>query len=144
MLGFDGTYVRRVRVGSDGSLVALFTPLTMRLLESVNVSVPANASYTLLDLSVAGRLHEVLVVSPSPDFSVKVTVDGVTVWDKSYGDATSLTDELVFVSAFQREDGRYIYHLSEIPFKTSCKVEVLNLSNTSISFDRVVVKYEVV
>jgi hypothetical protein len=127
------------------SIVDALPPAVMsiRLLERVNVSVPANSSYTLLDLNVTGRLHEVLVVSPFPDFSVRITVDGVTVWDKSYSDASTLTDELVFVSAFQREDGRYIYHVSEVPFKVSCRVEVVNLSSASITLDRVVAKYEV-
>jgi len=117
--------------------------LGAKLAEHLNISVPAGESYMLLDIAIGGRVHEVLIISPSPEFSVKVTVDGVVIWDKSYSEASAITDELVFISAFQREDGKYVYHLSEIPFKSSIKVEVINISQATVVFDKLLAKYEV-
>ena len=72
-----------------------------------------------------------------------MTVDGSVVWDKDYTSASAYTDEVVFVSVFQREDGKYVYHLSDIPFNSSIKVVITNTDTVnSLTLDLIFAKYE--
>jgi hypothetical protein len=117
----------------------------LRTAEASSVSINAGATYTFLNVSGSGLLQELLIVASQNTFRVDVTVDGVTVWSKSYSDASNLTDVMPTMAAFQREDGKYIYFLSFIPFKSSIQVNVVNLnSSSSISVDYLYAKYEVV
>jgi hypothetical protein len=112
--------------------------------ELSNVSVGAGATYSFLNVSGAGTVQELLIVASQSTFRVDVTVDGVTIWSKSYTDASNLTDVIPTMSAFQREDGKYIYYLSMIPFKSSIQVSIVNLNtSSSITLDYVYAKYEV-
>jgi hypothetical protein len=113
--------------------------------ESSSVSVGAGATYTFLNLSGIGVVQELLIVASQSTFRVDVIVDGVTVWSKSYTDASNLTDIIPTMSAFQREDGKYIYYLSLIPFKSSIQVSIVNLDTSNpITLDYIYAKYEVV
>ena len=117
----------------------------LRTVEASSVSINAGATYTFLNLSGSGLLQEFLIVASQNTFRVDVTVDGVTVWSKSYSDASNLTDVMPTMAAFQREDGKYIYFLSFIPFKSSIQVNVVNLNtSSSITVDYLYAKYEVV
>jgi hypothetical protein len=90
-------------------------------------------------------LQELLIVASQSTFRVDVAVDGAAIWSKSYSDASSLADVIPTASAFQREDGKYIYFLSLIPFKSSIRVSVVNLDTSSpITVDYIYAKYEVV
>jgi hypothetical protein len=113
-------------------------------LESSNISVGAGATYSFLNVSGAGTVQELLIVASQNTFRVDVTVDGTTVWSKSYLDASNLTDVIPTMSAFQREDGKYIYYLSIMPFKSSIQVSIVNLDTANpIILDYVYAKYEV-
>jgi len=117
---------------------------TAKVSEASNVSINAGATYTFLNLSGTGILQELLIVASQNTFRVDVTVDGVTVWSKSYSDASNLTDVVPTMAAFQREDGKYIYFLSLIPFKSSIQVNIVNLNtSSSITVDYIYAKYEV-
>jgi hypothetical protein len=90
-------------------------------------------------------LRELLVVASQSTFRVDVIVDGATIWSKSYSDASNLTDVMPTMSAFQREDGKYIYYLSLMPFRSSIQVNIVNLNtSSSITVDYIYAKYEVV
>jgi len=94
-----------------------------------------------IDIPGAGVVDEVLVVSRSGSFKLTITVGGVTVWDKSWGEASRLSDNLVFLSAFQDENGLYVYHIAGIPFSNGVSVEVVNLDPVNpITFEHIIVK----
>ena len=133
-------------MSSDGKLSitgTLSISAATQTAEQTSYTVAAGSTYALVDLSGAGRLHEVTVISPSPSFKLTITVDGTVIWDKSYSDAEAETDEVVMVSAFQREDGKYVYHLSDIPYTSNLKVEVTNTGTSNITFDLLFAKWEV-
>jgi len=136
-------------VGTDKLRVTVTDPIsaiisaTTKIVEQTSYSLAAGGTYTPVNYSGRGRLHEVTIISSSNQFKVTITVDGVVIWDKSCSEAASITDEVVIVSAFQREDGKYVYHLSDIPFTSSLKVDVVNLNTSNpITLDYVFVKYE--
>jgi hypothetical protein len=115
-----------------------------RVSEASSVSVGAGATYTFLSISGTGVLQELLIVASQSTFRVDVVVDGATIWSKSYADASNLTDVIPTMSAFQREDGKYIYYLSMIPFKSSAQASVVNLDTANpITLDYVYAKWEV-
>jgi len=117
---------------------------TAKVSEASSVSINAGATYTFLSLSGTGMLQEFLVVASQNTFRVDVVVDGATIWSKSYSSASNLTDIMPTMSAFQREDGKYIYFLSFIPFKSSIQVSIVNLdASNPITLDYVYAKYEV-
>ena len=116
-----------------------------RVSEASSVSIGAGATYTFLNISGTGMLQELLIIASQSTFRVDVIVDGATIWSKSYSDASNLTDVVPTMSAFQREDGKYIYFLSLIPFKSSIQVNIVNLdTSSSITADYLYAKYEVV
>jgi len=136
-------------IGTDKLRVTVTDPIsaiisaTTKVIENTNYSLSAGGTYTLINYSGRGRLHEVTIISSSSQFKITIVVDGTTIWDKSYSDAASITDEVVAVSAFQREDGKYIYHLTDIPFNSSIKVDVVNLDTANpITLDYIFAKYE--
>jgi len=138
-LTFDDDKLRVTVVDAVSAIISAVA----KVVEQVNYSLGAGATYTLINYSGRGRLHEVTVISSSNQFKLTVTVDGVKIWDKSYDEAASITDEVVVVSAFQREDGKYVYHLSDIPFMVSLKVDIVNLNTSNpITLDYVFGKYE--
>jgi hypothetical protein len=115
-----------------------------KIFEASAVSVNASGTYTPINLSGTGLLHELLIVSPQNTFRVNVAVDSATIWSKSYSDASSLTDVIPTMSAFQDENGNYIYFLSLLPFRSSLQVNVENLNtSSSITLNYVYAKYEV-
>jgi len=117
---------------------------SVKTLERTNVSISAGSTYSFLNLSGVGMLQEFLIVASQNTFRVNVVVDNATVWNKSYSDASNLTDVIPTMSAFQREDGKYIYYLSMIPFKSSVKIDIVNLDTANpITLDYVYCKYEV-
>jgi len=112
--------------------------------EVSSVSVSAGSTYSFLNLSGTGIVQEFLIVASQNTFRVDVVVDNVTIWSKSYSDASNLTDVIPTMSAFQREDGKYIYYLSMIPFKSSVQINIVNLDTVNpITLDYVYCKYEV-
>ena len=117
---------------------------SVKTFERTNVSISAGSTYSFLNLSGVGIVQEFLIVASQNTFSVVVDVDNVTIWNKSYSDASNLTDVIPTMSAFQREDGKYIYYLSMIPFKSSVQINIINLDTANpITLDYVYCKYEV-
>jgi hypothetical protein len=115
-----------------------------KTLETSSVSVGAGSTYSFLNISGVGIVQELLIVASQNTFRVVVVVDNVTIWSKSYSDASNLTDVIPTMSAFQREDGKYIYYLSMIPFKSSVQINIVNLNTANpITLDYVYCKYEV-
>jgi hypothetical protein len=117
---------------------------SVKTFERTNVSISAGSTYSFLNLSGIGIVQELLIVASQNTFRVDVVVDNVTIWSKSYSDASNLTDVIPTMSAFQREDGKYIYYLSMISFKSSVQINIVNLDTVNpITLDYVYCKYEV-
>lgn len=117
---------------------------SVKTFERTNVSISTGSTYSFLNISGVGIVQELLIVASQNTFRVDVVVDNVTIWSKSYSDASNLTDVIPTMSAFQREDGKYIYYLSMIPFKSSVQINIVNLDTANpITLDYVYCKYEV-
>jgi len=138
----DSVGTDKLRTTVVDTVSAIISAIT-EIIEQKNYSLAAGSTLSLIDYSGRGRLHEVTVISSSNSFKITITVNGIVVWDKSYDEAASITDEVVMVSAFQREDGKYVYHISDFPFTTNLKVDIVNLDTANpITLDYVVGKYE--
>jgi len=112
--------------------------------ETSSISISAGGTYTFINLTGVGFIQEILIIASQNTFRVNVVVDNATIWNKSYSDASNLTDVIPTMSAFQREDGKYIYYLSMIPFKSSVQIDIVNLDTANpITLDYVYCKYEV-
>jgi hypothetical protein len=117
---------------------------SVKTFERTNVSISTGSTYSFLNISGVGIVQELLIVASQNTFRVDVVVDNVTIWSKSYSDASNLTDVIPTMSAFQREDGKYIYYLSMISFKSSVQINIVNLDTANpITLDYVYCKYEV-
>ncbi|MCD6583643.1 MAG: hypothetical protein J7K71_03040, partial [Candidatus Omnitrophica bacterium] len=135
-------------VGSDKFIVSVSgTVSTVQSASAMttslsNQTVNASSSLTLLNVSGKGMVHEVTVISEASTFKLTVSVDGSTMWDVDFNTASQYTDDIVFVSAFENEDGKYVYHLSDIPFTSSVTIMLTNTdSSNSITVDYAFVKY---
>jgi len=114
-----------------------------KTIELSNQTINPSGKITVIDLKGMGRLHELLIISSTNLFKVTITVDGTIVWDKSFDEASLVASQIGSVSAFQRDDGKYIYHISNIPFSTGIKVEISSLDTSNpITLDYVFGKYE--
>jgi len=136
-------------VGSDKVRVTIPDAVSViiatgtRVVEYKNYVLQAGETNTLLDYTGRGRLHEITVISQASTFKITIYVDGQVIWDKQYSEAEEVTDEVVMMSAFQREDNKYVYHISNIPFNQSVKVDITNTDAVNnIVFDYVFLKYE--
>ena len=124
--------------------LSISTNLSTKIISESNHSISAGGTYTPLNITGSGKIHEITITSAVNTFKIRVTVDGTVIWDKTYSDASALTDDSIFVSAFKDENDKYIYHLNDIPFKNSIKVELINTnSSNAITLDKVFIKYEV-
>ena len=118
---------------------------TTKTIEMYSKSIPPYGSLKILDYRGSGRLVELTIISSSPNFTLAVSADGTVVWGKTFSEASALSDEIVSISAFQREDGKYIYFVSDIEFKSSISIEVVNLDSVNyITLDYIFCKYEVI
>lgn len=137
-------------VGTDAIRTYITNSLTVssnlstKVVSASSVSVAAGGTYTPLNITGSGKIHEITITSSVNTFELKVTVDSTVIWDKTYTDASALTDDSVFVSAFQDENSEYIYHLNDIPFENSIEIDVINNDGSNqITLDKVLVKYVV-
>jgi hypothetical protein len=89
-----------------------------RVVRLRSVALPA----TLVDASGPGRLSELVVVSRTADFSLRVVVDGRILYDDSYSWFESISQLVEEIDAFSL-DGSYALRLRDISFSRRLRVE---------------------
>lgn len=81
-----------------------------------------------------GELKTALVVAGSKDYDIVMRVDGVEVVDNSFANLQDDSTELERLSAYERGDGKSVFHASGYEFNQS--VDVVIVPGKSITFDR--------
>lgn len=112
-----------------------------------DISVEAGQTYEFLSHGYPGYLDECLVISPSTNFSVVVTIDDAEFFNKTYAQYRNVTQTLRCISAFQErdEDGnplsKYTVHIKNLVFKESIVISVRNNGGSPVTFHNLFAKY---
>lgn len=98
-------------------------------------SVLVDFELDILNVRCGGRLRELLVVSPSPDFRFVFVADGVARLDGDFAEFMAISEGLTSLSAFQSAEGKYVFHLKGVRWlsEAMCFVRV----RQPIRFDHV-------
>lgn len=102
--------------------------------------VLADRELDLLDLRTGGRLHEAVLTSSSPNYTVKLVADGLTRLRRSFREIQSLSPYLETVSAFEN-NGVFVLHLKDYSWVNSLHFSVV--PHEPVLFHAVFVKYDV-
>lgn len=122
-------------------------PTTTGIVDITNKVVLAGGSFEFLNVEEMGILEECLVVSPSTEFFLVLSIDGTQFMDKTYQGFADITQTVEDISAFEELDtdgnptGKYIVHLTDILFKSSITISVKNDSASPITFHNLFTKY---
>ena len=114
------------------------------IIEFKDVQLSPSGSLTIINLSGSGLIHECLVLSKSPDIQLTISVDGSLIFDKTFNESLEVSQELIFLSAFTKEENGqtyYVMHVKGIEFRESINISVKNTSESTITISRVVCKY---
>ncbi|GAG59178.1 unnamed protein product, partial [marine sediment metagenome] len=111
-----------------------FKEVFSRALDRRNESVPHR--FDMIKVEGAGRLEELMVRSPSTDFSFLLEVDGKTLINRSYADLAALSQNSQVIDAFAEldEDGNltgfYVLHIGEIRWRRSAIANIYVTAGT--------------
>lgn len=122
--------------------------LKIGVINLTDESVAAGVSYNFLSHYYPGSLDESLVISPNENFSVKVVVDGATVFNLTYAQYKSITQVVKCISAFEERDehgnplGKYLVQIKNLSFVESLVISVTNTGGSSTTFHNLFAKYK--
>jgi len=120
---------------------------TTGIVDTTNQNISGGATYQFVNVDQLGFLEECLVVSPSTDFSLILSIDGNEAINKTYQGFNDITQTVKDISAFEELDadgnptGKYIVHLTDIAFKVSLVISIKNNSGSPITFQNLFCKY---
>jgi hypothetical protein len=145
-MGITGTVPATVRIGE-----LAITPVvpTTRFVDLAGSIVGAGAWLTILDSSKSGELEQFHVRSPNTDFRISITVDGVSVFNKTYAEIREIQQNSPELSAFAELDengnptGFYVASIRDIPYQSSIQVRVQNTGLAPVTFSQLFAKYTI-
>ncbi len=94
---------------------------------------------TLLEVTVAAKLYEVMIKSPSKNFSIRFITDGLCQVDKNFEEMQAISDYLTSIDAFE-DEGEYVTRLENYSWRNSAKFIIT--VNEPITFSQIYLKYE--
>lgn len=130
-----------------GTVPSPVTAPTTRFVDLAGSIVASGDWLTVLQESEAGQLEQFHVRSPNTDFKVSITVDGVSVFSKTYTEIRQISQNSPEISAFAELDedgdptGYYVVSLRNIPYYSSVLVRVQNTGLVSVTFSQLFCKY---
>jgi len=135
--------------GTIPSPVAIELKPSTRFVDLAGSSVDAGAWLTVLERSESGQLEQFHVRCPNSDFKISITVDGISVFEKSYSEIRQISQSSPEISAFTELDengdatGYYIASMRNIPYYNSILVRVQNTGLVSVTFSQLFAKYSI-
>ena len=93
--------------------------------------------YTFLELEGRGTIHEVLLISDSPEFRVLIDLDN-SIFDWSYKELLELSPYIDAITAVQT-NGQYIFRLNSVSF---ISVFSLRISAKRVTFTKAYAKFD--
>jgi len=74
-----------------------------------------NRTYDVIKAEVPGKLTEIVIRSPTKDFSVLIVADGVAKLSRTYDELAALSPHSEFLDAYEEaENGVYLVHIKEM------------------------------
>jgi hypothetical protein len=121
--------------------------ISTRFVDLAGSVLDAGAWLALLEGVGAGRLDQFHVRSPNTDFRVWITVDGVSVFNKSYAEIRQISQNSPEISAFAELDedgnptGYYVASIRDIPYGSSISIRVQNTGLAPVTLSQLFAKY---
>jgi hypothetical protein len=138
-MSITGTIPAKVKIGK---LTTKFVDLAGRVVE-------AGQWLTVLEEAGSGQLDQFHVRSPNSDFRISITVDGVSVFNKTYAEIRQVSQNSPELSAFAELDedgdptGYYVASIRDIPYRSSILIRVQNTGLAPVTFSRLFAKYKI-
>jgi len=111
-----------------------------RLTRVLSFSKTIEGSYEIMREDTSGAIKELLFVSPSDNYKVRIVLDGDTAYDDSFSDLASISQSLNDVAAYS-SGGNYYLNILNLYYLKSCTIIIETFE--SIAFSKIYVKYEV-
>mgnify|MGYP000495215822 CR=1 FL=1 len=124
--------------------IGVSTARHTNIIEFKNVVLAPEGSMTIIDITGSGSVDECLIISLSPDVALSIIADDVLIFDKNFNDALEVSQELIFLSAFVKEEDSqmfYVYHVKGIDFVKNVNITVSNTSDSEITIKHAICKY---
>ncbi|MEM2365709.1 MAG: hypothetical protein QXL06_02070 [Nitrososphaerota archaeon] len=84
-----------------------------------------NKAFDVIKSELSGRLIELSIRSPSPNFYIMAFSDGKTLIDRSYNELLSLSSSSEIIDAYREaESGVYVFHLKDIKWSNNFIVRI--------------------
>lgn len=99
-----------------------------------------SSDLTLLDVSVGGRLHELVLCSNSSNYSIRIMTDGIVRLDRSFRELQSISPYLESIDALE-DNGRFILYIKDYSWLNSAHA-ILKIREP-ITFPYVFIKYDI-
>ncbi len=142
-MSITGTVPTKVRAEE---LVVPVVPST-RFVDLAGSVVGIGEWLTVLEILGAGQLEQFHARSPNTNFRVSITVDGLSIFNKTYNGIRQIGQNSPEISAFAELDedgdltGYYIASLRDIPYHSSISIKVQNTGLVPVTFSQLFVKY---
>ena len=111
-----------------------------RVSKVISFSKTIDGSYEIMREDTSGAIKELLFVSPSNNYKVRIVLDGDTAYDDSFSDLASVSQSLNDVAAYS-SGGNYYLNILNLYYLKSCTIIIETFE--SIAFSKIYVKYEV-
>ncbi len=121
-----------------------------KIVDETDKVVSAGITYEFLAVTAIGNVLDLFVISPTTNFSVILTINGIDLLDKTYTEYFTISGNLAGITALAQRDndgvltGKYLVSLKGIHFKNHISVKVKNDSGSPVTFDNLFCKYKIV
>ena len=114
--------------------------ISTKILDKKNF--PVKKTFDLVNVNLPGRLKEVIIRSPSTDFSILIMSDGYKKMDRSYSELAEISEHSEDIDAYEEAgNGVYVVKLKDIYWIESF-IATIYVDNP-ITFHNLWVSYEI-
>jgi len=107
------------------------------IIDAKNITV--KESYDLLNLVGVGHLKELLLISPIPDFSLSLLMDGKAL-RVNFSDLMEISGELEHIDAYEK-DGKYVLRITDLKWVESLLIAIQ--TSKPIQLERIFANYDI-
>lgn len=120
-----------------------------RFVDLARSVVPAGEWLTILESFETGELEQFHIRSPNTDFKISITVEGESIFEKTYSEIRMISQGSPEISAFAELDedgdltGYYLASVRDITYQNSILVKVQNTGLAPVTFSQLFAKYRI-
>ena len=79
-----------------------------------------------------GGIEELVVISPTSNFSILIESDNYTKLEKTYAELASISGQAKDIVAFENTDGNYILNITDYKWQNDIKLSLCSTSGTFV------------